>query len=152
MFRSTAQGRLLIDEQARIDIERVAALHDRADALALLSEVAQPLGEGARREVQALYEQMVRYEQALSTALANEPDHPRIEDARRQLQTMQALRVEHFGDRAEALFGEEESQQQRLLDEAERVMRSRGISLEEAIGHAQALLMQSGGGGKKPPP
>lgn len=140
VLRLTPQGRLLIDEQARADIERVAALHGRDEALARLDEATQPLGETARREARLLYEQLVRYEQALATALASEPERPSIADARRQLQLMQTLRAQHFGEQAGALFGAEEALQQRLLDDAEEAMRTGGLSLEEAIGQAQARL------------
>lgn len=149
VFRLTPQGRLLVDEQARIDIERVAALHGRDEALARLDEATRPLGEAARREARALYEQLVQYEQALTTALASEPEHPSIVDARRQLQLMQALRAQHFGERAGDLFGAEEALQQRLLDDAEATMRTSGLSLEEAIGRAQARL--AGDGAPAPP-
>ncbi len=136
VFRLTPQGRLLVDEQTRVDIERLAALHGRDDALVRLDEAARPLGEVARREARVLYEQWVGYEQAL----ASEPERPSIEDARRQLQLMQALRTQHFGEQAGALFGAEEALQQRLLDDAEESMRAGGLSLEEAIGQAQARL------------
>ena len=140
VFRTSAQGHLLINEQARIDMERVVALNGRADALALLDSVTQNLGGAAQREVRALYEQMVGYEQALSTALANEPAQASIEDARRQFQVMRVLRAQHFGDNANALFQDEEAQQLRLLNEIERAMQSNGISLEAAIEQAQARL------------
>lgn len=145
VFRLTPQGRLLVDEQTRVDIERVASLHGRDDALVRLDEAARPLGEVARREARGLYEQWVGYEQALATALASEPERPGIEDARRQFQLMQALRTQHFGEQAGALFGAEEARQQRLLDDAEEAMRTGGLSLEEAIGQAQARLAREAG-------
>ncbi len=151
VFRLTPQGRLLVDEQARADIERVAALHGRDEALARLDEATQPLGEIARREARVLYEQWVRYEQALTTALASEPERPSIEDARRQLQLMQALRTQHFGEHAGALFGAEEALQQRLLDDAEEAMRTGGLSLEEAIGQAQARMAREAEAAATPP-
>jgi hypothetical protein len=151
VFRLTPQGRLQVDEQTRADIERVAALHGRDEALARLDEASRSLGEAARREARALYEQLVQYEQALATALSSEPEHPGIADARRQLQLMQALRAQHFGERAADLFGAEEALQQRLLDDAEEAMRTRGLSLEEAIGQAQARLARDGAGAATPP-
>lgn len=150
VFRLTPQGRLLVDEQTRADIERVAALHGRDEALARLDEATRPLGEAARREARALYEQLVQYEQALTTALASEPEHPSIADARRQLQLMQSLRAQHFGERAADLFGAEEALQQRLLDDAEEAMRTSGLSLDEAIGQAQAKLSRDGAGAAAP--
>lgn len=151
VFRLTPQGRLLVDEQARLDIERVAALHGREEALARLDEATRPLGEAARREARELYEQLVQYEQALTTALASEPGQPSIADARRQLQLMQSLRAQHFGERAANLFGAEEALQQRLLDDAEEAMRTSGLSLEEAIGQAQARLARDGAGAAAQP-
>lgn len=151
VFRLTPQGRLLVDEQARVDIERVAALHGREEALARLDDATRPLGEAARREARELYEQLVQYEQSLATALASEPGQPSIADARRQLQLMQALRAQHFGERAANLFGAEEALQQRLLDDAEEAMRTHGLSLEEAIGQAQARLSRDGAGAAAQP-
>lgn len=146
VFKLTPQGRLQVDDQVRLDIERVAALHSRDEALARLDDASRALGEGARREVRVLYEQLVRYEQALATALASEPEQPTLADARRQLQTVKVLRAQHFGERADELFGAEEALQQRLLDDAERLMRSGELRLDEAIGQAQARLAQDGAG------
>ncbi len=151
VFRLTPQGNLRVDEQTRADIERLAALHGRDDALARLDEATRALGEAARREARVLYEQWVQYEQALTNALASEPQQPSIADARRQLQLMQALRAQHFGERAEGLFGAEEALQQRLLDDAEETMRTKGLSLEEAIGQAQARLAREGVGAAEQP-
>lgn len=151
VFRLTPQGRLFLDGQTRADIERVALLHGRQEALARLDEATQALGEQARREVRALYERHVQYERALATALVNQPEQPTIDDARRQLQLMQELRAQHFGEQAAALFGAEEALQQRLLDDAQEAMRTGRMTLEEAVGAAQEKLARELASGATPP-
>jgi len=147
VFRLKPDGHLLLDAQTRTDIERVAALHGRDEALASLDEATGALGEAARREARALYEQHVQYERALATALANQPDQPTLADARQQLQLLKDLRAQYFGEQAADLYGAEEGLQQRLLDDAEAAMASQGMTLEQAIGLAQEKLAREAAAG-----
>lgn len=142
VFKANARGGLHIDAQAGVDIERLTGLYGRDEALQKITEATQTLPAQAQREARGLYEQYAQYNQALTTAIGATSDSPSLDEARQQLQTLKALRAQYFGERAEALFGQEEALQQRLLDDAAELMKTRKLSQDEAIGQAQARLGQ----------
>lgn len=139
-FKANATGALVVDAQVGVDLERLAALHTRTEALHVIDESVSGLPAQAQREARRLFEQHLQYSQALTTAIGPGPEVPTLEDARQQLQVIKALRAQYFGDQAQALFGQEEALQQRLLDDAQEAMRTQSISIEEAIGQAQAKV------------
>lgn len=142
VFKANARGGLHIDAQAGVDIDRLTGLYGRDEALQKIAEAVQALPAQAQREARGLYAQYAQYNQALTTALGPTSDSPSLDEARQQLQTLKALRAQYFGEQADALFGQEEALQQRLLDDAAELMKTRKLSQEEAIGQAQARLGQ----------
>lgn len=142
VFKANARGGLHIDAQAGVDIDRLTGLYGRDEALQKIAEAVQALPAQAQREARGLYAQYAQYNQALTTALGPTSDSPSLDEARQQLQTLRALRAQYFGDQADALFGQEEALQQRLLDDAAELMKTRKLSQDEAIGQAQARLGQ----------
>ena len=142
VFKANARGGLLVDSQAGVDMERLNALYERDQALQKIAEATQGLPAQAQREAREIYEQHAQYSLALSTAIGAPSESPTLDEARQQLKVLKDLRAQYFGERAEALFGQEEALQQRLLDDAAEAMRTQKLSLEEAIGQAQAKMSQ----------
>lgn len=142
VFKANARGGLLVDAQAGVDMERLNALYERDQALQKIAEATQGLPAQAQREARELQEQHAQYSRALSTAIGAPSESPTLDEARQQLKVLKDLRTQYFGERAEALFGQEEALQQRLLDDAAEAMRTQKLSLEEAIGQAQAKMSQ----------
>lgn len=140
VFKAHARGGLLVDPQAGVDMERLNALYERDQALQKIAEATQGLPPQAQREARELYEQHAQYSRALSHALGPPSESPTLDEARQQLKVLRDLRAQYFGERAEALFGLEEALQQRLLDDAAEAMRTQKLSLEEAVGQAQAKM------------
>ena len=142
VFKANARGGLLVDSQAGVDMERLNALYERDQALQKIAEATQGLPAQAQREAREIYEQHAQYSLALSTAIGAPSESPTLDEARQQLKVLKDLRAQYFGERAEALFGQEEALQQRLLDDAAEAMRTQKLSLEEAVGQAQAKMSQ----------
>jgi len=142
VFKANARGGLLMDSQAGVDMERLNALYERDQALEKIAEATQGLPPQAQREARELHEQHAQYSRALSTAIGAPSESPTLDEARQQLKVLKDLRAQYFGERAESLFGQEEALQQRLLDDAAEAMRTQKLSLEEAVGQAQAKMSQ----------
>jgi hypothetical protein len=141
LFRSS-QGHVVINAQARIDMERVALLYGRDEALSRLDAATQDMGPQAQREVRELYQQFMQYNEALATALPQSTaDQVTLDEARRELQDVKELRVQYFGAaKAEQMFAQEEAMQQQLLEDASDAMRTQNLSQSQAIELAQAKL------------
>lgn len=143
-----SNGHMVVDAQARTDIERVAALYGRDEALSKLDAATRSLSPLVQREVRDLYQQFTQYDQALATALPQTDggDQVTLDEARRQLKVLKALRAQYFGSsNAERMFGLEESMQQQLLDDATEAMRTQNLPQAKAIEQAQAKLGQASG-------
>lgn len=140
----TSTGHVVVDAQARTDIERVVALHGREEALSKLDAATRSLSPLAQREVRDLYQQFTQYDQALATALPQTGGaQVTLDEARHQLQVLKDLRAQYFGSsNAERMFGLEESMQQQLLDDATEAMRTQNLPQAKAIEQAQAKLGQ----------
>lgn len=138
----SAQGRLVVDAQARTDIDRVAALYARDEALSRLDAATKQLPPQAQRDARDLYQQFIQYNQALDAALPQSAQaQVTLDEARRQLQTLKDLRAQYFGaTKAEQMFGQEETMQKQLLDDAAEAMRTQSLPQALAIGQAQAKL------------
>jgi lipase chaperone LimK len=139
MFKTDSSGRLIIDEQARLTIEKLVALNDPPEVLRKVRELAQTLPPAAAQELPDLVDRYRNYTTALRQTLP--PDHaPASEqEALTMLETMHALRVQHFGEKvADGLFASEEKTQRELID-LMRLQNDQSLSLQEKAEKAQAL-------------
>lgn len=136
-FRANSQGALVMDQQTRLDVERIHALFPRDEALIKLDRQSSGLPDQARRELRALYQQFSQYAQAVAQTYPPGLSNGTLEEATQQLKGLHDLRQQYFGpERAEALFGEEEKTSQELL----MLMRKQAdpkLSLEERAEQAQ---------------
>lgn len=115
-FKADGKGRLLADAQAGHDIERLAALSTRDEALAQLRQAGQSLPPAAQRELTDLFHHHEQYAAAVANSFVPGQLPADEQEAARQLDTLHRLRVEHFGeDAAASLFGEEEATSRQLL-------------------------------------
>lgn len=136
-FRANSQGTLAMDQQTRLDVERIHALFPREEALIKLDKQSSGLPDQARRELMALYQQFSQYTQAVAQTYPPGLSNGTLDEATQQLKGLHDLRQQYFGpERAEALFGEEERTSQELL----ALMRKQAdprLSLEERAEQAQ---------------
>lgn len=137
-FRATDKGTLVMDQQTRLDVERIHALFPRDEALAKLDSQSSGLPSQAQRDLKALYQQYSQYAQALAQTFPPGLSNGTLEEATQQLKGLHELRQQYFGaEGAETLFGEEEKTSQELL-ELMRKQADPKLSLEEKAEQAQA--------------
>ncbi len=116
VFRLDRQGRLVVDEATRLDIEKLFAQNEPAERLRKQQALAAALPPAAARELAALMVRYDNYQEAqLQQLPAGQPVNSR-EVALYELERLQTLRVQYFGTPlADRLFGSEEKQQRELL-------------------------------------
>lgn len=136
-FRATAKGGLAIDQQTRLDVERIYALFPRDEAQAKLESQSSELPDQARRELKDLFQKYAQYAQAVTQTFPPEQNTGALDDAARQFNGLKDLRRQYFGEElAQTLFGEEEKTAQELL-ELMRKQSDTKLSLEEKAEQAQ---------------
>ncbi|MBI5925972.1 MAG: hypothetical protein HY836_10275 [Aquabacterium sp.] len=137
IFRATAKGSLAIDQQTRLDVERIYALFPRDEARAKLESQSSELPDQARRELKDLFQKYAQYAQAVTQTFPPEQNTGALDDATRQFNGLKDLRRQYFGEElAQNLFGEEEKTAQELL-ELMRKQSDPKLSLEEKAEQAQ---------------
>ncbi|HEX5355566.1 MAG TPA: lipase secretion chaperone [Aquabacterium sp.] len=147
-FRATSHGDLAMDQQTRLDVERIYALFPRDEARAKLESQSADLPAQAQRELKDLFQKYAQYAQAVAQTFPPEQNSGSLEEAARQFNELKALRRQYFGDeQAQSLFGEEEKTAQELL----ALMRKQTdpkLSLEEKAEQAQAEWKRRQGSGQ----
>lgn len=138
IFEVDAAGKLVRNEQTRVNVEALVALTPpdqlRAAALAQVQDLPTALAV----EALDLIERYDGYQaaQKLSFAPGNAPQVP--EEALAELDGLHALRVSYFGrEGAQSLFGNEEAVARQLL-EWMREDNAPGLSMEQRAMRAQA--------------
>lgn len=138
VFRTDAQGRLLVDAPMRQRVEHLLALHDgEALATRLEAELAGLPAPAAAR-ARALVDQFQAY-QAAQRASFPPGQAPLVpEEGLAQLAALQAMRASHFGaEAARQMYAEDDAVTQRLLT-LMRDERSTLLSMEQKAMRAQA--------------
>jgi hypothetical protein len=144
-FKADDKGRLLADAQAGHDIERLAALSTRDQALAQLRRAGQSLPPAAQRELTDLFHHHEQYAAAVANTFVPGQVPADEQEALRQLDTLHRLRVEHFGeDAAASLFGEEEAASRQLLA-LMRAQNDPALTLQQKAELAQAAWARKQG-------
>lgn len=137
-FEVDAAGKLVRNEQTRLNVEALVALTPADQLRAVALAQVQDLPAAAAVEALDLVERFNGYQaaQKLSFAPGNAPLVP--EEALAELDGLHALRVSYFGkDGAQSLFGKEEGIARQLL-EWMREDNAPGLSMEQRAVRAQA--------------
>lgn len=138
LCRATSRGDLLVNQQTRVDLERVYALNTQDEALAKLETCTSHLPLKAQRDVKNLYQQYVQYSKALQQTYPPGLNVGTVDEATQQLNGIHELRQQYFGaEGAEAMFGEEEKTTREMLV-LMRQQSNAKLSLEERAERAQA--------------
>lgn len=137
-FEVDASGKLVRNEQTRVNVEALVALTPPEQLRAAALAQVQDLPAAAAVEALDLVERYNGYQaaQKLSFAPGNAPLVP--EEALAELEGLHALRVSYFGrEGAHSLFGKEEAVARQLL-EWMREDNAPGLSMEQRAMRAQA--------------
>jgi hypothetical protein len=138
-FRINASGRLMLDEQTRLNIEALFARTDRDRLAEAKQQAIDSLPAAAGAQAAELLEQYDNYQQAQRHAYPPGVAPPTEEAALAELDGLHALRVAHFGPIvARALYGEEEAASRQLI-ELMRLEKDQSLTMEEKAARAQQL-------------
>ena len=138
-FRVNASGRLVLDEQARLNMEALFARTERAQLTEAKQQAIEPLPAAASAQAAELLEHYDNYQQAQRQAYPPGVAPATEEAALAELDGLHALRVAHFGPVvARSLYGEEEAESRQLV-ELMRLEKDQSLTLEEKAVRAQQL-------------
>jgi hypothetical protein len=138
-FHINASGRLLIDQETRLNMEALFARTELDHLEAAKQEAIEPLPAAARAQAAELLDQYDTYQQAQKQAYPPGVAPATEEAALAELEGLHALRAAHFGPVvARALYGEEEAVS-RYLVELMRQEKDQSLTMEEKAERAQRL-------------
>ncbi|MBM0104688.1 hypothetical protein JM946_08015 [Steroidobacter sp. S1-65] len=138
-FRVDSAGKLVVDEQTRLNMEALFAQTDAADLGEAQQKITQQLPAAAAAEAVRLLERYDNYSKAQRQAYPPGVAPATEEAALAELEGLHALRVAHFGpETAMALYGKEEALTRSLI-ELMRVEKDQGLTMEEKAARAQQL-------------
>ncbi|MFC4312821.1 lipase secretion chaperone [Steroidobacter flavus] len=138
-FRVDSTGKLVVDEQTRLNMEALFAQTDRADLPEAQQNATATLPPAAATEATALLERYDNYSKAQRQSYPPGIAPATEEAALAELDGLHALRVAHFGpDVAKALYGVEEDTTRSLID-LMRLEKDQSLTLPEKAERAQQL-------------
>lgn len=138
-FRVDKAGKLVLDEQTRLNMEALFAETDRAELPEAQQNAVATLPPAAATDAAALLERYDNYsrEQRQSYPPGSAPATE--EAALAELDGLHALRVAHFGpEAAKAFFGAEEDLTRSLID-LMRLEKDQSLTVQEKAERAQKL-------------
>jgi hypothetical protein len=117
-FRVDDSGRLVLDEQTRLNMEALFARSPRDRLAEAKQQAVEPLPAGAAAQATDLLESYDNYQQAQRQAYPPGVAPATEEAALAELEGLHALRAAHFGAViARALYGEEEIVARQLIEQ-----------------------------------
>ena len=138
-FRTNASGRLVLDEQTRLNMEALFARTEPDHLAEAKQQAVEPLPAAASAQAAELLENYDNYQQAQEQAYPPGVAPATEEAALAELDGLHALRVAHFGPVvARALYGEEEAVSRQLV-ELMRIEKDQSLTMEEKAVRAQQL-------------
>jgi hypothetical protein len=138
-FRADSRGRIVTDEEARLNIEKLLALNDAGQLAGKQQVLEDSLPPTAARELADLIERFRGYQAAQGQVLPPGQELASAEDGLIQIDVLHGLRVQHFGPAvAEGFFGAEERLQRELL-QLMRLEKDQSLTIEEKAVRAQTL-------------
>nr|WP_298723484.1 lipase secretion chaperone [uncultured Steroidobacter sp.] len=138
-FRVDGTGKLVMDEQTRLNMEALFAHTDAADLSQAQQNATATLPPAAATEAAALLQQYDNYSKAQRQSYPPGNAPATEEAALAELDGLHALRVAHFGPEvAKALYGAEEDLTRSLI-ELMRLEKDQSLTLQEKAERAQRL-------------
>jgi lipase chaperone LimK len=138
-FRVDAAGKLVLDEQTRLNMEALFAQTDRTALLEAQQNAIATLPPSAATEAAALLERYDNYSKMQRQSYPPGIAPATEEAALAELDGLHALRVAHFGpEAAKAFFGAEEDLTRSLID-LMRLEKDQSLTVQEKAERAQKL-------------
>jgi hypothetical protein len=140
-FKADARGHIVLNENTRLDLERLHALYSPAAREKQLQEMSATLPPTAASELHQLMDQYQNYQAAAYQAYPPDREMTTVEQGVSQIDGMHGLRVQHFGEQAtEKMFGAEERAQRELYKLMENE-NDPSLTVEEKAVRAQQLFL-----------
>jgi hypothetical protein len=141
-FKSDANGRIVMNEKTRLDLERLYALYTPPERETKMAEIAATLPPEAARQLYQLMEQYQNYQAAMYQVYPPDREMTSVEQGVSQIDGMHGLRVQYFGEQATvAMFGAEEKLQRELYQQMENE-KDPSLTLEEKAERAQRIYQE----------
>jgi hypothetical protein len=141
-FKADANGRIVMNEKARLDLERLFALFTPPERERKLTEIAATLPPEAAHQLYLLMEQYQNYQAAVYQVYPPDREMTSVEQGVLQIDGMHGLRVQYFGEQAtSAMFGAEEKLQRELYQQIENE-KDPSLTLEEKAERAQRIYQE----------
>ena len=138
-FKADANGRIVMNEKTRLDVERLHALYTPPEREKKLTEIAATLPPEAMQQLYQLTEQYQNYMAAVHQVYPPDREMTSVEQGVLQIDGMHALRVQYFGEPATAaMFGAEEKLQRELYRQME-IEKDPSLTLEQKAERAQRI-------------
>jgi lipase chaperone LimK len=138
-FRTDSTGKLIVDEQTRLQMEALFARTDPANLPTVQEDITAQLPPAAAAEAAALLDRYQNYSKAQRQTYPPGAAPATEEAALAELEGLHALRVAHFGaENAKALYGAEEALTRSLI-ELMRLEKDQSLTMEEKAARAQQL-------------
>lgn len=143
MFDVDKRGNLVLNEDTRLNIEKLTALNTPEELREKLRKFSVVLPREAYRQLVYVIECFNEYMIASKKAYPPETEVDTLEEALDELDGLHALRVKYFGSRvAEVFFGKEEKLNRQLLG-LMSVDADENLTMEEKAHKAQQLIESS---------
>jgi len=137
-FRADENGRMVANERARLNLEKLFALYTPTERQKKLEELQATLPPAAARDLADMLERYINYD-AAQAQIFPPADLNSPEDGFNLLDGTHNLRVQYFGaEAANSMFGQEEKMQRELL----RLMnldKDESLTMEERAERAQQM-------------
>ncbi|HEU5133591.1 MAG TPA: lipase secretion chaperone [Steroidobacteraceae bacterium] len=141
-FKADSRGDIVLNENTRLDLERLHALYSPADREKKLQEVSATLPPAAASQLHQLMDQYKNYQAAAYQAYPPDREMTSVEQGVSQIDGMHGLRVQFFGEEAtEKMFGAEEKAQRALYKLMENE-NDPGLTVQEKAERAQQLYLE----------
>ena len=138
-FKADAKGRMVTDQNARLNLEKLNALYTPAERQKMLEQLSATLPPAAARDLNDMMERYVNYDVAMRQTFPPGQDLASPEEGLNLVDSMHNLRVQYFGaDAADGFYAKEEKIQRELL----RLMsleKDQSMTIEEKAERAQAM-------------
>jgi hypothetical protein len=142
-FRVDVNGRVVTNEKARLDLEKLYALYSPPDRARKLQELENTLPPAGAQHLTELMTQYGNYQEAQYQTFPPGREMVSAVEGLREIDGMHALRVQYFGEQVtNDMFGEEE-QVQRELYRLMAVETDQSLTLEERAERAQQMYSTS---------
>ena len=138
-FKVDSKGRMVTDQSARLNLERLYALYSPAERRQKLDELAATLPPAAARDLNDMMERYINYDAAARQTFPPGQELASPEDGLTLIDGMHNLRVQYFGAEAANGFFAKEEQMQRELLRLMSLEKDDSLTMEEKAERAQAM-------------